>query len=122
VDATQRAEARTQAKERMKSDQDRQERSIARAGAREEIAALRAELAEMSAEFESLKRTFRTFVDAMDAITDTFATLADQRQEQRREIADLKTEITKLGATADQLVVRGKQHDVMDLPNPGTAK
>jgi len=98
----------------MKRDQERHERQIARASAREEIAALRAELAALRADFESLNRTF---TDVMDVVASTFATLADQRQEQYAELSNLKTEITKLGATQDQLVVRGK-HEVMDLPNP----
>ena len=114
MDATQRAEARAHAKEQMKRDQERHERQIARAGAREEIAALRAELATLRAEFESLTRNF---VDTMNAIASAFGTLADERHEQREEMRDLKTEVAKLGATQDQLVVRGK-HEVMDLPNP----
>ena len=90
------------------------ERQIARAGAVEQIAALRAELAVLRAEFESLNRTF---ADTMNATASAFGTLADERHDQREEMRDLKTEVAKLGATQDQLVVRGK-HEVMDLPNP----
>ena len=114
MDANQRAEARAQTKEQMKRAQERHERQIARAGAREEIATLRGELAALRAQLESLQRTF---ADAMDAVASAFGTLADERHDQRTQIANLKTEITKLGATQDQLVVRGK-HEVMDLPNP----
>jgi len=114
IEATQREEARAQFKTQMTRERERQERSLARAGAREEITALRAELATLRAELDSLSRTF---ADAMNATANVFGTLADERHERREEIRDLKTEVAKLGATQDQLVVRGK-HEVMDLPNP----
>ena len=114
IDATQRQEARAQSKEQMRREAERQERGIARAGASEHIATLRGELATVRAELASLQRTI---ADAMDAVANTFGTLADQRHEQRAAIAELKTEVTKIMAATDQLVVRGR-HDVIDLPNP----
>ena len=68
---------------------------------------MRAELATLRADF----------ADTTNVTASVFETLADERHERREEIRDLKTEVAKLGATQDQLVVRGK-HEVMDLPNP----
>jgi hypothetical protein len=53
----------------------------------------------------------------LEDLATVFETLADERHERRGQIRDLKTEVAKLQATQDQLVMRGK-HEVVDLPNP----
>ena len=53
----------------------------------------------------------------LEDLATVFETLADERHERREQIRDLKTEVAKLQATQDQLVMRGK-HEVVDLPNP----
>jgi chromosome segregation ATPase len=115
--ATQRAEARAHAKDEMRRTQERQERQIARAGAVEQIATLRAELATLCAELATLQAEF---ADAMNTIASTFGTLADERHERREEIRQLKAEVTKVGATMDQLSVGrfNREREVVDLPNP----
>jgi predicted nucleic acid-binding Zn-ribbon protein len=55
---------RAQARQQVKQEQERHERSLARAGTREEIAALRAELATLREEHESLCRTLSDTMNA----------------------------------------------------------
>ena len=106
----------------LKHEQERHERSLARAGAREEIAALRAELATLRTEHESL---CRTLADTMNAAASAFGTLAAERREQRAEFDDLKVAVAKLSSTephgrsADFKFAREKDGgaEVVDLPN-----
>ena len=112
---------RAQAREQQKHEQERHERSLARAGAHAEIAALRAELAALRGEFESLNRTL---ADTMNATASAFGVLADERREQRAEIADLKA---KLGASPEakrafQVAREKSDVEVVDLPEFLTRK
>jgi len=54
----------------------------------------------------------------MNATASAFGTLADERDDQRAEIRQLKVEVTKVGATIDQLSVLSREREVVDLPNP----
>src|SRR5262245_48391370 len=76
MDSDRREQERAQAREQQKREQERHERSLVRASAREEIAALRVELATLQGEHESLCRTLS---DAMAATASAFGTLADER-------------------------------------------
>jgi len=113
---------RAQARQQSKREQERHERQIARAGAIEQIAALRAELATLRAEHESLCRTLS---DTMSATASAFGTLADERREQRTEFDDLRVAVAKLSSTephgrsADFKFAREKDGgaEVVDLPN-----
>jgi predicted nucleic acid-binding Zn-ribbon protein len=130
MDSDQREQAGAQAREQRKLEQERQERQLARAAAREQIAGLRAELATLRAEHESLRHSV---ANAMNAIADTFNVLGSQRLDlsagQRDEIRELKVEVAKFGSTLSELL--GKQTNfqfareksdgdggVVDLPNP----
>src|SRR5262249_16685619 len=119
-DADRREQEYAQAREQSKREQERHERDVARAGAREEIATLRAELAELRGEFESLNRTL---ADRMAATARAFGTLADERREQHAAIADLKAAVAAVGAsplgkrTAFQFARERGTDEVVDLPD-----
>jgi len=98
MDNDRREQERAQAQERQKREQERHKRSLARAGAREKIAALRAELAMLREKHESLSALVR---DTLNTTTDTLCTLADERREQRAEIDDLKLAVARLGASPE---------------------
>jgi len=118
MDSDRREQERAQAKEQVKREQERHERRLARAGAREEIAALRAELASMRTEHESLCRTLS---DALTATSDTFRTLDDMARAQREEIADVKLAIARISPAeakrAFQFAREKSDGDVGDLPD-----
>ena len=109
---------RARSRGQSKREQERHERSLARAGAREEIAALRAELATLRAEHESLCRTLS---DALTATSDTFRTLDDMARAQREEIADVKLAIARISPAeakrAFQFAREKSDGDVGDLPD-----
>jgi hypothetical protein len=70
MDAAQREEGRVQTKEEMKREQERHERSLARAGAREEIAKLEQRLAAVEqqlANFNELANATVAFSTAVDS-------------------------------------------------------
>jgi chromosome segregation ATPase len=120
IDADRREQQYAEARAQQKREQERYERQIARASAREEIAALRAELAELRGEFESLNHTL---ADTMNATARAFATLADERREQHATLAELKTVVAKLGASPEakraafQFAREKSDAEVVDLPD-----
>ena len=120
ADADRREQEHAQAREQLKREQASHERNVARASAREEIAALRAELAELRGEFESLNRTL---ADTMNATASAFGALADERREQHAAIADLKAAVAGVGAsplakrTAFQFARERSDVEPLDLPN-----
>jgi hypothetical protein len=89
-------QGRAQARQQRKQEQERREQDLARAGATDQIVALRAELTALQAEHESLRTSV---VDTLNATANAFGTLVDERREQRAEIEELKTTIAKLGST-----------------------
>ena len=111
---------RARSRGQSKREQERHERSLARAGAREEIAALRAELATLRAEHESLCRTLS---ETMGATASAFGTLADERREQHAAIDDLKLQIARLGASPEakraafQFAREKSDTEIIDLPD-----
>ena len=82
-----RAEAKTQ----MQREQERHERSLARAGAREEIAELRSDLATL----------YNTLRDVITATSDTLRTLGDEARTQHTAIDDLKLQVARLSASPE---------------------
>jgi hypothetical protein len=103
---------RVQAKEQMKCEQERHERNVARAGAREEVAALRAELATL----------YSTLSDTMTATGEALRTLGDEARARREEVADLKLQVARLGASPEakraafQFAREKSDGEVVDLP------
>lgn len=103
-----RAEAKTQ----MQREQERHERSLARAGAHAEIAELRADLATL----------YNTLSDTMTATGEALRTLGDEARARREEIADLKLQIARLSASpeAKRAFQFGREKgdgEVVDLPD-----
>jgi hypothetical protein len=104
---------RAQAKEQMRREEERHVRSLARAGAREEIAELRADLATL----------YATLRDVINATSETLSTLANEARARREEIADLKLAVAKLGASPEakkaafQFAHEKGADEVVDLPH-----
>lgn len=112
---------RVKARQQREQEQERREQDLARASTTDQIVALRAELSELREEHESLSRTM---VDTMNATSDVFRTLTDERREQCAQIEDLKLAIAKLGASPEAKRVAfqfAREKDggaeVVDLPN-----
>jgi chromosome segregation ATPase len=104
---------RAEAKAQMRRQEERHERSLARAGAREEIVELRGELATL----------YDTLRDVITATSDTLRTLGDEARTQRTAIDDLKLAVARLSATPEakkaafQFAREKGGGEVVDLPD-----
>jgi chromosome segregation ATPase len=119
LDLAELEDQRAQVRQQLEQEQERREQDLARAGATEQIVALRAELSALREEYESLSRIV---ADTLRATSDAFGTLADERREQCAEFENLKTAITKLGSTdgrkeAFQFAREKGGAEVVDLPS-----
>jgi len=102
---------RAEAKAQMRRQEERHERSLARAGAREEIAELRGDLATL----------YDTLRDVITATSDTLRTLGDEARTQRTAIDDLRLQVAKLSATPEakrafQFAREKGAGEIVDLP------